>query len=259
MRRNKTAAESLSKCSVNTLRAHGVDWKSCHKSTLSRFRERRRDREWLARFTGFSACWSIAILSAAGVKWMRATRRQIAQAITAHQRKLKAQRSKATVRLTVRGKRVTLDEFARRVGVEPRVLRRRHRKIGSWSRVVEASLACPGRWSNGSLGHIGERGIGRPPRRVEIDGETRLYSEWLSIVDLTKQGIWKAAKRSGRTTTEELTVRVRARRSDAVHAPASTAVASDQPPRVVRGDRVASACAASERGAVANDSKEAAA
>jgi len=49
---------------------------------------------------------------------------------------------------------------------------------------------------------------------------------------------------------------MQAQRSDAAHAPAST-VASDQPPLMVSGDRAASACVASVRGA--NDLTEVAA
>jgi len=91
---------------------------------------------------------------------------------------------------------------------------------------------------------------------VTIDGETRRRADWLALIGLTKQGLHKAACRAGRELSEELTLRVRARRSDAAHAPASS-VASDQRRGMVSRAGAVSACVASGSGA--NDTREVAA
>lgn len=209
-----------------------------------------RSLDWLESFTGYVRVYAVEVLRRAGVDWRSAPESQIRRAINSNVNRARAVMTRKSAPIEYGGRRWTVEEFAALVGATPRAIRGRRARLGEWSLVVERSLAVRGQWSIGrAYGGSKER----PPMRITIDGETRLRSEWLVIAEMTKQGLWKAAKRNGRTTTEELIDRVRARRSDAAHAPAS--VASDQPPRVVRGDQHGSVCAASGRGA-ANDNEQ---
>ena len=246
--RSAEVAEALAGCSVKTLEKRGVDWRTCSDEALIALRGK-RSQKWLSALTGFTHEWALVLLRRAGLDWRTASDEDIKSA-TSDAMKVEYDRFKI---ISVGANKYTVDEYASLVDLSRSTLLRRRVQFGSWARVVEETTRRPGRWRAKRRGSVG----GRPPKRVEIDGEIRLYSEWLAMVSLTKQGISKAARRNGRTTDEELTIRVRARRSDAAHAPASTAVASDQPPLVVSGDRAVSACVASGRGA--NDSKEVAA
>lgn len=213
-----------------------------------------RTIKWLESFTGYSGKYAREVLRLSGLDWRTATESQIRHAINRNVNRARAVMTRKSAPIEHDGRRWTVDEFAALVGATPRAIRARRARFGEWAQVVERSLAVRGKWSAGyALG--GSKG--RPPMRITIDGETRLRAEWLAVAEMTKQGLWKAARKHGRTTTEELIDRVRARRSDAAHA-APASVASDQPPRVVRGDQRVSACAASGRGA-ANDTKEVAA
>lgn len=211
-----------------------------------------RTIEWLESFTGYSGEYAREVLRLSGLDWRTATESQIRREIIANLDRARAVKTRKATPIEHGGRRWTVDEFAALVGATPRAIRSRRARFGEWARVVERSLAVRGKWS---AGHALGGSKGRPPMRITIDGETRLRAEWLAVAEMTKQGLWKAARKHGRTTTEELIERVRARRSDAAHAPAS--VSSDQPPRVVRGDQRVSACAASGRGA--NDGKAVAA
>jgi hypothetical protein len=206
MVRKKTAAEILSGLSARTIEKCGVDWRTCSDEALIALRSK-RSQKWLSALTGFTHEWALVLLRRAGLNWKTASVEDIKSATTGAM-KIECDRFKI---ISVGPNKYTVDEYAALVDLSRSTLLRRRVQFGSWARVVEETAKRPGRWRAKRSGNVG----GRPPRRVEIDGETRLYSEWLSIVDLTKQGIWKAAKRSGRTTTEELTERVRARRSDA--------------------------------------------
>jgi hypothetical protein len=250
----KAAAEILSGLSIKTIERRGVDWRTCSDEALIALRgESERTSKWLETFTGYTAQWAAEMLKRAGLDWKTASldaiRRALAVAMDRERHRLEIIRDGKS--------RYTVAEYAAAVGISLSTLRSRRRRLGSWERVVQEIHRRPGLWGTSRKGR--KPSPGRPEHRFTIDGETRSLRGWCAELDMTRAGVWKAAKRNKRTTAEELTERVRARRSDAVHAPASTAVAYDQPPRVVRGDRVASACAASERGAVANDSKEAAA
>jgi len=213
-----------------------------------------RTLEWLESFTGYSGEYAREVLRIAGLDWRAAPESQIRRAINRNVNRARAVMTRKSAPIEHAKRRWTVEEFAALVGATPSALRARRGRLGSWDRVVERSLAARGKWS---AGHTRGWSKGRPPLRITIDGETRTRSEWLVVAEMTKQGLWKAARRNGRTTTEELIDRVRARRSDAAHvAPAS--VASVQTPRMVRGDQRVSACAVSGRGA-ANDGKAVAA
>lgn len=246
--RSAEVAEALAGCSVKTLEKRGVDWRTCSDEALITLRGK-RSQKWLSALTGFTHEWALVLLRRAGLDWKTASIEDIKSATTGAM-KIVHDRFKI---ISVGPNHYTVDEYASLVDLPRSTLLRRRVQFGSWARVVEETTNRPGRWRAKRRGNVG----GRPQKRVEIDGEIRLYSEWLAMLSLTKQGISKAARRNGRSTAEELTVRVRARRSNAAHAPASAAVASDQPPLVVSGDRVASACVASGRGA--NDGKAVAA
>lgn len=248
MGRKKAVAEILSGLSVKTIERRGVDWRTCSDEALIALRGK-RSQKWLSALTGFTHEWALVLLRRAGLDWRTASVEDIKSA-TSDAMKVEYDRFKI---ISVGANKYTVNEYASLVDLPRSTLLRRRVQFGSWARVVEETTKRPGRWRAKRQGSVG----GRPQKRVEIDGEIRLYSEWLAMVSLTKQGISKAARRNGRTTDEELTIRVRARRSDAAHAPASTAVASDQPPLVVSGDRAVSACVASGRGA--NDGKAVAA
>lgn len=212
-----------------------------------------RTIKWLESFTGYSGKYAREVLRLSGLDWRTATESQIRHAINRNVNRARAVMTRKSAPIEHDGRRWTVDEFAALVGATPRAIRARRARFGEWAQVVERSLAVRGKWSAGyALG--GSKG--RPPMRITIDGETRLRAEWLAVAEMTKQGLWKAARKHGRTTTEELIDRVRARRSDAAHA-APASVASDQPPLVVSGDRAVSACVASGRGA--NDGKAVAA
>ena len=246
MGRKKAVAEILSGLSVKTIERRGVDWRTCSDEALIALRGK-RSRKWLESFTGYTAQWATEMLKRAGLDWKTADpeeiRRALAVAMDRERHRLEIIRDGS--------RRYTVAEYAAAVGISLSTLRSRRQRLGSWERVVKEIKQRPGLWGTPRKGQ--KPGAGRPAQRFTIDGETRSLREWIAILDLSRAGVWKSAKRNGRSTAEELTIRVRARRSDAAHAPASTAVASDQPPLVVSGDRVASACVASGRGA--NDTK----
>lgn len=212
-----------------------------------------RTIEWLESFTGYSGEYAREVLRLSGLDWRTATESQIRHAINRNVNRARAVMTRKSAPIEHDGRRWTVDEFAALVGATPRAIRARRARFGEWARVVERSLAVRGKWS---AGHALVGSKGRPPMRITIDGETRLRAEWLAVAEMTKQGLWKAARKHGRTTTEELIERVRARRSDAAPAPAS--VASVQTSRMVRGDQRVSACAASGRGANNNEQRGAA-
>ena len=250
--RSAEVAEALAGCSVKTLEKRGVDWKRCEKRDLLKWRAR-RSVKWLERLTGYTYQSSVEAIRGR-VDWRVDSEEEIKAAINAHLAECERRKYERTHPIEHDGRRWTIDEFAALVDVTTYTLCSRLRRLGSWKIVAAASIANPGRWGNWAA-----RGNtkGRPRDTYTIDGETRSLREWCAFLDLSRGGVWKSAKRNGRSTAEELTIRVRARRSDAAHAPASTAVASDQPPLVVSGDRAVSACVASGRGA--NDGKAVAA
>ncbi len=251
MERKAIVAEALAGCSVKTLQARGIEWRTCSDEALLALRKR-RTLKWLFAFTGYGPP-VVGILRARGLDWHTAREEEIRAAITQHQQAVAARHEARTKVVPFEGRMITKSELARLSGVPVETLSSRRSALGSWAAVVLETQARPGRWRKRKLHGYGG---GRPPLVETIDGETRTRREWLAFVGITRQGLYNAAHKHGRSAAEELIDRVRARRSDAAHAPAS--VASDQPPRVVRGDQRVSACAASGRGA-ANDTKEVAA
>lgn len=212
-----------------------------------------RTIEWLGSFTGYVYQHAIEVLRRAGVDWRAASEAEIRRAVIANLNRARAVKTRKATPIEHGGRRWTVADFAALVGVEPRTMLARRSKYG-WAKAVALSLATPGKWARGNV--ASERGArrGRPLMVETIDGETRTRREWLALVELTRQGLHNAARKHGRSASEELIDRVRARRSDAAHvAPAS--VASVQTPRMVRGDQRVSACAASGCGA-ANDNKQ---
>lgn len=250
MGRRKAAAEILSGLSVKTIERRGVDWRTCSDDALIALRSKRSSK-WLASFTGYTAPWAAEVLRRAGVDWRTADERDIRQAI-----KTAMDRANARFEIIRDGDhRYTVDAYAKLTGISRSALLNRRARLGSWDRVVKATKKRPGVWQTPRAAR--RPSPGRPEQRIAIDGEVRSFREWVALLDLSRAGVWKSAKRNGRSTAEELTIRVRARRSDTAHvAPAS--VASVQTPRMVRGDQRVSACAASGRGAT-NDTKEVAA
>lgn len=248
MERKAIVAEALAGCSVKTLQARGIEWRTCSDEALLALRKR-RTLKWLFAFTGYGPP-VVGMLRARGLDWHTAREEEIRAAITGHQQAVAARHEARTKVVPFEGRMITKSELARLSGVPVETLSSRRSALGSWAAVVAETQARPGRWRK--LRSCG----GRPPLVETIDGETRTRREWLAFVRLTKQGLHNAAHKHGRSAAEELTERVKARRSDAAHTPAS--VASDPTPRMVRGDRSVSACAASGRGA-ANDTKEVAA
>ena len=249
MGRRAIVAEAIAGCSVKTLRAHGLDWKTCSDEALLALRKR-RTLKWLYAFTGFGFP-VVGILRARGFDWKTAREEEIRAAITQHQQAVAARHDTRTKIIPFEGRMITKRELARLSGVPVETLSSRRSALGSWAAVVAETQARPGRWRK-----LHSHG-GRKPLVETIDGETRTRREWLAFVGITKQGLYNAAHKHGRSACEELIDRVRARRSDAAHvAPAS--VASVQTPRMVRGDQRVSACAVSGRGA-ANDGKAVAA
>lgn len=247
--RKRAAAEILSGMSTRTIERRGIDWRTCSEEALIALRGRRTTK-WLESFTGYTAPWATEIMRRAGLDWRTAhvdeIRREIDKAMIAANARFEIIRDGA--------RRYTVDQYAQVTSLKRTTLLHRRSRLGSWDRVVEATKKRPGIWQTSRT----PRSVspGRPEQQFTIDGEMHSLRGWCAILDLTRGGLWKAAKRNKRSTAEELTARVRARRSDAAHAPAS--VASDQPPRVVRGDQRVSACAASERGANNNEQRGAA-
>lgn len=201
-----------------------------------------RSHAWLAKFTGYTAAWAVEVLNSRGIDWKRAPVSQIKAAILDQSNRVHKHRLSRTTKLTYKRKRITAAEFGAIVGVEGYVIIRRYHRLGSWAKVVRESLARPGAWD-----HLkGRRKCGgRPPSVVTVNGHSKLRSEWLALLDLTKQGIHKAAKKNGRTTSEELEVRIKRWLSDTAGATALE-VSFDQPPHMVCGDRTVGAPAASE-------------
>lgn len=248
MERKAIVAEALAGCSVKTLQARGIEWRTCSDEALLALRKR-RTLKWLFAFTGYGPP-VVGMLRARGLDWHTAREEEIRTAITQHQQAVAARRDTRTKVVPFEGRMITKSELARLSGVPVETLSSRRSALGSWAAVVAETQARPGRWrKQHSCG-------GRKPLVETIDGETRTRREWLAFVGITKQGLYNAAHKHGRSAAEELIDRVRARRSDAAHTPAS--VASDPTPRMVRGDRSVSACAASGRGA-ARETKEVAA
>lgn len=250
MERKAIVAEALAGCSVKTLQARGLDWRTCSDEALLALRKR-RTLKWLFAFTGYGPP-VVEMLRARGLDWRTAREAEIRAAVTQHQQEVAARLAARTKVVPFEGRMITKREFARLSGVPAETLSSRRSALGSWAAVVAETQARPGRWRKRKLHGYGD---GRKPLVETIDGETRTRREWLALVGITRQGLYNAAHKHGRSAAQELIERVRARRSDAAHAPAS--VASDQPPRVVRGDQRVSACVAS--GCGANDSKEVAA
>lgn len=249
MERKAIVAEALAGCSVKTLQARGIDWRTCSDEALLALRKR-RTLKWLFAFTGYGPP-VVGMLRARGLDWHTAREEEIRTAITQHQQAVAARRDTRTKVVPFEGRMITKSELARLSGVPVETLSSRRSALGSWAAVVAETQARPGRWrKQHSCG-------GRKPLVETIDGETRTRREWLAFVGITKQGLYNAAHKHGRSAAEELIERVRARRSDAAHAPAS--VASDPTPRMVRGDRSVSACAASGRGAASETKEEVAA
>lgn len=201
-----------------------------------------RSHVWLAKFTGYSALWAVRVLSQRGLDWRRAPVSQIKAAVIDQSKLVHKHRLSQTTKLTYEGKRITAEEFGALVGVEGYVIIRRYHRLGSWAKVIRESLARPGAWDR--LKGRRKRG-GRPSSTVTVDGCSKPRKEWLALIDMTKQGIHKAAKKNGRTTSEEIEIRVRRWLSDTAGATALE-VSFDQPPHMVCGDRTVGAPAASE-------------
>lgn len=211
-----------------------------------RFRGSARDARWLAAFTGYCANYAASLLRSHGLDWHRASVSQIRRVINAQADRARRARQARAKFIVVGGRRVSVRAFAERVGVSSVTILRRRRVLGSWRAVIELSLATAGQRRIG-------KSTGRPAALIEIDGETRTPAEWRAMLGVSHTAVHRGARKHGRTVHEELIDRVKTRRSDAAHAPAS--VASDPTLRMVRGDRSVSACAASGRGA-ANDNEQ---
>lgn len=254
MERKEIVAEALAGCSVKTLEAAGINWRLCSDATLLARRERRSHR-WLAKLSGYEPNYAVTVLRRYGVAWKTAPEEQIKSAIEDAVRRGRETLTRKCSPIEHNGRWYTVDEFAALVDLPAKLLRRRRVALRSWAVVASETIARPGKWHDPPRYGSPSRSGGRPSPLLTIDGETRTQRQWIADLGLDRRTPWKAAKKAGHSTADEITARVRARRSDAAHAPAS--VASVQTTRMVRGDRSVSACAASGRGA--NDSKEVAA
>lgn len=212
-----------------------------------------RTHAWLERVTGYGAQYSRLFLRARGVDWRSASKSEIREATAKHIATIDSETEARHAVVVIDGRSLSIAALAEALGVSTGALKSRRARSGSWLGVLAAYVA-----SSRRQGHAYVRPAhpGRRRTSITVGGETREFTEWAALLGLTRQGLWRAARRGSRSISEEIAARVKTRRSDAAHAPVLS-VASDQPPLIVSGDRAASACVASGSGA--NDSREVAA
>lgn len=215
-----------------------------------------RSLKWLEGLTGFTASHAVKLLARAGLTWHTAEASEIKRVIVAHLERERRDREERRAPIVIEGRGYTRRQFARALSIDPATLHDRELKAGSLVEAIRLLLAEGIERRMVNYNRAPRPGSGRKSPLVTIDGETRRRADWLALIGLTKQGLHKAACRAGRELSEELTLRVRARRSDAAHAPASS-VASDQRRGMVSRAGAVSACVASGSGA--NDTREVAA